>query len=110
MDRIGIQKFGLPTIITVENIRNKFPGLPDEYYFYLQRTANEPPLEHTDTDSSDHYEYSGCDSVELDQSCAFPVQLIDFGSPRSHTPGGNIQLCDADDGQGDHSTKQYSCD
>ena len=90
-------------IITSEDIREKFPGLPDEYYFYLQRY--ESSLVESKPYSVDNHEHTGCNSTRFHESRTFSIQQLDFGTARSHATGGDFLVCNANDDKSNNIKK-----
>ena len=94
--------YGL-TVISSEDIRLKFPGLPDEYYLYIQ--SYEPSLVESEPYTVDNHEHTGCNSTGFHESRTFSVQQLDFGTARSHATGRDFLICNANDDKSNNIKK-----
>jgi len=87
-------KFGFPTPITVEIIRDLYPGLPEEYFDYIK---DESSLYECDTKSIGGNEHHGCREDREIEPCAVSVPPDVDSTTRTHAPDRDIVSGDSDE-------------
>ena len=96
MIKMDWSKFGQRAVVSVADIRSLFPGMPDEYFSYIQKQEDEPSLHQCDPNSADCNELTGCREDKEYVACPISVQEPDDSTKRTHAACGNQQPCNSD--------------